>query len=537
MNCLGRAEGLEWLEIVPDANTEEPGKVSKILSQVQCQLMELLGDSGQAVEVRAAAQRLSLNQSPVAAAAAELAEQGLIEIKQEPYEEYSLGRKAQWDREKGLPEGELVEALAKAGGEGQIKELSEHCGLSGQEMGSSVRFLELKGWAKRTGALLKLTQAGRKAIGSKSADEQLLAALSEAGRAMTDEELKAKRLDLAQAVRLLKPRGGWLSIKQRSRRMLSLSKAGTKALAEGVSYQEEINQLTPELLAEGKWREVKIRPYDVSLPAARIQPGKGHPFARMLKRVRRVFLEMGFTQISSPLVESSFWDFDALFQPQDHPARDMQDTFYVARPSQTKLPGKQLVERVKQTHENGGQTGSLGWQYKWDIELAKKAVLRTHTTATTIRALAQNPKGPQKVFGIGPAFRRETVDYKHLPVFHQVDGIIVDGSASLASLLGTLDVFYRKMGFEKLQFRPDFFPYTEPSLEVSVWNEERQDWMEMGGAGIFRAEVTQPLGCTEPVLAWGLGLERLAMLQLGLNDIRELFYAHLDWLEETPLCL
>ncbi len=511
--------------------------MSKILSQVQCRLMEALGASEQALEVRAAAQRLGLNQSPVAAAAVELAEEGLVEIKQEPYEEYSLGRKAQWDRQKGLPEAKLIEALAKAGGEAQIKELSEHCGLSGQEVGSSVRFLELKGWAERTAALLKLTEAGREAIGSKSADEQLLAVLSQAGRAMTDEELKAKGLDLAQAVRLLKPRGGWLSIKQRSRRMLSLSKAGTKALAEGLSYQEEINQLTPELLTEGKWRDVKIRPYDVSLPAARIQPGKGHPFARMLGQVRRVFLEMGFTQMSSSLVESSFWDFDALFQPQDHPARDMQDTFYVRRPSQSKLPDKQLVQRVKEVHENGGQTGSLGWQYKWDVDLAKKAVLRTHTTATTIRALAENPKGPRKVFGIGPVFRRETVDYKHLPVFHQVDGIIVDDSGSLASLLGTLDAFYRKMGFEKFQFRPAFFPYTEPSVEVFVWNEKHTDWMEMGGAGIFRTEVTEPLGCIEPVLAWGLGLERLAMFRLGLNDIRELFYAHLDWLEETPLCL
>ena len=246
---------------------------------------------------------------------------------------------------------------------------------------------------------------------------------------------------------------------------------------------------------------------------------------------------MGFSQVASPLVESSFWDFDALFQPQDHPARDMQDTFYLARPSETKLPPKDMVNRVKEVHENGGATGSLGWQYVWDIERAQRAVLRTHTTAATVRALAENPKGPRKVFSIGPVFRRETVDYKHLPVFHQVEGIIVDSSGSLASILGTLDAFYRKMGFEKFQFRPAFFPYTEPSVEVFIWNEKHQDWMEMGGAGIFRTEVTQPLGCNEPVLAWGLGLERLAMFRLDLKDIRELYYAHLDWLEETALCL
>ena len=511
--------------------------MSRILGQIQCRVMEALGGRAEPVKVQALAEELGLNQSPVAAAATELAERGWVSVEEETYEEYSLGSKACWGADKGLPEGEVIQGLAKAGGAGTVKELSEICGLGPQEIGKSMRFLELKGWAKRDGGSLNLTEAGRAAIGSSSADEELLAVLAEADGPVTSEDLSARGLDVAEAVRLLKPRSGWLNVRQRTRRALKLSGAGQEVLAEGVSYQQEVNQLTPELLAEGKWREVKIRPYDVTLPAAEVQPAKEHPFARMLTQVRRVFLEMGFSQIKSPLVESSFWDFDALFQPQEHPARDMQDTFYVSRPKGTKLPDDRLVNNVKAVHENGGETGSLGWQYKWDSELAKKSVLRTHTTATTVRALAENPKGPRKVFVIGPVFRRETVDYKHLPVFHQVDGIIVDAKASLASLLGTLDAFYRKMGFEKFQFRPAFFPYTEPSVEVFVWNEEHSDWIEMGGSGIFRPEVTEPLGCREPVLAWGLGLERLAMFRLGLRDIRELYYAHLNWLEETPLCL
>ena len=511
--------------------------MSRILSEMQCRVMEALSGLDEPIEVRALAEQLGLNQSPVAAAALELAEKGWVSVAEQTYEEYSLGAKAQWEADKGLPEGEIIRGLGKAGGAGTVKELGEICGLAAQEIGKSMRFLELKGWAKRDGGTLNLTEVGRAAIGGRSVDEELLAALAEADGPVSGEELSSKGLDVAEAVRLLKPRSGWLNIKRRTRRRLELSEAGRQVLAEGLSYQQEVNQLTPELLAEGKWREVKIRPYDVTLPAAEVQPAKEHPFARMLTRVRRVFLEMGFSQIKSPLVESSFWDFDALFQPQDHPARDMQDTFYVSRPSGTKLPDEKLLNSVKAVHENGGETGSLGWQYKWDPELARKAVLRTHTTATTVRALAENPRGPRKVFVIGPVFRRETVDYKHLPVFHQVDGIIVDAKASLASLLGTLDAFYRKMGFEKFQFRPAFFPYTEPSVEVFVWNEEHSDWMEMGGAGIFRPEVAEPLGCREPVLAWGLGLERLAMFRLGLRDIRELYYAHLNWLEETPLCL
>jgi phenylalanyl-tRNA synthetase alpha chain len=282
---------------------------------------------------------------------------------------------------------------------------------------------------------------------------------------------------------------------------------------------------------------VELQPYDVTLAAKKLYPGKEHPFQRTLDRVRRVFLEMGFTEIVSPWVESSFWDFDALFQPQDHPARDMQDTFYVKRPDHCELPDEALVERVQRTHEDGGDTGSTGWQYRWSRERAHKPVLRTHTTATTIRALARHTQGkPGKYFVIGPVFRRETVDYKHLPVFHQVDGIIVDEQASLANLVGTLTAFYQKMGFPKVKVVPSFFPYTEPSAEVHLYLESRKDWVEMGGSGIFRPEVTLPVGIQDRVLAWGLGLERLAMFVHDVPSIGELFYATMPWLREEPLC-
>ncbi|MBM4320496.1 MAG: phenylalanine--tRNA ligase subunit alpha, partial [Deltaproteobacteria bacterium] len=284
------------------------------------------------------------------------------------------------------------------------------------------------------------------------------------------------------------------------------------------------------------WREVQLRPYDVTLATARVYPGKSHPFQRILAETRRAFLELGFTEYASPLVESSFWDFDALFQPQDHPAREMQDTFYVARPARTQLPDQAYLDEVARTHEHGGSTGSLGWRYRFDPELATRPVLRTHSTAATIRALAADPQAPRKVFTVGQVFRREAIDYKHLPVFHQVDGIVVDERASFATLLGVLDAFYRKMGFARFTFRPGFFPYTEPSVEIYVWLEGRRDWVEMGGAGVFRPEVTEPTGCTSPVLAWGLGLERVAMFRHGLTDIRDLYLADLDWLKGAPLC-
>ena len=244
---------------------------------------------------------------------------------------------------------------------------------------------------------------------------------------------------------------------------------------------------------------------------------------------------MGFAEVVSPMIESAFWNFDALFQPQDHPARDMQDTFYMRHPAETPLPDAKIVEPVRRTHEDGWETGSEGWGYTWSPERSKQVVLRTHTTAATIRALAANPNPPGKFFCVGWTYRNETISFKHLPVFHQVDGIIIDEEANLASLMGTLQEFYSKMGFGRVKFKPAFYPYTEPSVDVVVYMESRGKWLEMGGAGIFRPEVTLPLGCKYPVLAWGLGIERLAMLRFGLSDIRELYRPSLDALEGVPL--
>ena len=274
----------------------------------------------------------------------------------------------------------------------------------------------------------------------------------------------------------------------------------------------------------------------MTLAARDVFPAKIHPLRKIIEETRTAFLEMGFAEVVSPMVESAFWNFDALFQPQDHPAREMQDTFYMRHPAEVPLPDDKIVEQVRRTHEDGWETGSEGWGYTWSPERSKQVVLRTHTTAATIRAVAKNPEPPGKFFCVGWTYRNETISFKHLPVFHQVDGIIIDEEANLASLMGTLQEFYSKMGFGRVKFKPAFYPYTEPSVDVVVYMESRKKWLEMGGAGNFRPEVTLPLGCKQPVLAWGLGIERLAMLRFGLSDIRELYRPSLDTLEGVPLC-
>jgi phenylalanyl-tRNA synthetase alpha chain len=509
--------------------------VSRALPETQHLVLEALGRRSAPVPLPDLAEELSLDQALVAASTLTLEEEGLVEMSEESYEELRVGRRARPYMSEGLPERRVLEALAEAGEALELPEAARRSKLSPKEVGQSLRWLERRGWATKSGKEIRATEAGLSARETVDPDERLLRHLHESGPRRA-EEIEASGVPVGAARELLEGRTGFLDVRPRVIRRAAVSEAGRRLLEEGVTSRRQVNRLSSELLAGGGWREVDFRPYDVSLEATRQWPGKEHPFQRIIQQTRRVFLEMGFHEIASTYVESSFWDFDALFQPQDHPARDMQDTFYVARPGRARLPEEELVERVRRTHEDGGDTDSLGWRYLWERDRAERTVLRTHTTAATIRALHAHPEPPGRYFCVGPVFRRETIDYKHLPVFHQVDGIIVDERATLGALLGTLSAFYRKMGFERFQFRPAFFPYTEPSVEVFVYLESRDDWVEMGGAGIFRPEVTEPLGCHAPVLAWGLGLERLAMFRYELADIRELYLAHLEWLKGVPLC-
>jgi len=280
----------------------------------------------------------------------------------------------------------------------------------------------------------------------------------------------------------------------------------------------------------GKPVEKAAAGFDVTVAAADAPLGKSHPISRITDRMKTIMAELGFEEMEGSIVESSFWNFDALFQPQDHPARELADTFYLK--GEAPLPeDKKLVERVKKAHEEG-------WKYRWDPKEASRLVLRTHTTALSARHVANiRDHKPHKYFAIGRVFRNEATDYKHLAEFHQVEGIIAWEGAKFTDLLGILKEFYGKLGFEKIRFRPSFFPYTEPSLEIEVYFEERKQWLELGGAGIFRPEVSLPLAGIYPVLAWGLSLERPLMLRLELDDIRTLYRNDLDFLRSARLNL
>jgi len=286
---------------------------------------------------------------------------------------------------------------------------------------------------------------------------------------------------------------------------------------------KHFKSLTQEMVKSGSLKGVKFPELNIAPETVPAQDsGKTHPLTNAINSIRDIFISMGFEEMEGDYVEEAFWNFDALFQPQDHPSRELADTFYINRVSDLADVPKDVMERAKAVHEKG-------WHCKWDINEAKKTILRTHTTVLSARTLAKRKKG--KFFAIGRVFRNEAIDFKHLAEFHQVEGIISDESVTFRQLLGVLKTFYSRLGFEKIRFRPSYFPYTEPSLEMEVFFEPRQEWIEIGGAGIFRPEVCEILGCTYPVLAFGLSLERPLMMILGTNDIRAFYNNDVDFLK------
>ena len=327
-------------------------------------------------------------------------------------------------------------------------------------------------------------------------------------------------------------RKGLIASFEQTIRTWSITDLGRSVQGEYLNETVVISELTPELLQTDAWKDAEFRAFDVTLESATPRRGRSHPMQALIERIRSVFLEMGFSELVDDYVQTAGWNMDALFIPQDHPAREMQDTFYLKEPAKMEL-SEELMGKWKSIHEDGGATGSTGWGGSFSFDTAQRPLLRTHTTVNTIQYLAQHPKEACRVFSVDRVFRKEAIDRTHLPEFHQIEGIIMEEGANLQMLVTTLKTFYAKMGYPEVRVRPAYFPYTEPSLEIEVkWHGK---WLELGGAGIFRPEVTEPLGIESPVLAWGMGLERLAMLVLGLDDIRQLYISDLDWLRQQPL--
>lgn len=462
-------------------------------------------------------------------AASWLRNKGLVEIEETTTEAVQVGPEGRMFLERGFPERRAHEAVTRLGGRAPLAQ------LRGGELSDADLSVALAWW-KRKG-LGTIEKAGGDTVlvatpGVRPTDDEVLLGILRTEGGTTADAARALN---AKGFEVLRGRPGVLDLRAGKQRAVRLTAEG-QAVAAVAATGTLLGELTPELITSGAWRGKDFQSYSLATQGQRPTPAKPHPLVQIIERIRDIFVELGFAEIEDEYVQSAFWNLDALFIPQDHPARDMQDTFYLEHPSALPVD-RELLRTISGVHADGGGTGSRGWGRPLDPAESQRALLRTHTTVGTIRHLAhltaEERAKPVRVFSIGRVFRHETMDATHLPEFHQVEGIATEEGADFPMLLGLLQEFFRRLGFPELRWRPAYFPYTEPSMEVEVWTGTK--WLELGGCGIFRAEVTKPFGVGTPVLAWGLGLERLAMMRLGLKDIRDLYVSDVEWLRDQPL--
>ena len=284
----------------------------------------------------------------------------------------------------------------------------------------------------------------------------------------------------------------------------------------------EIGELTPAMLASGDWKKGTFRGYNISIPPARIIPGRTNPYVQFLESVKDKLCALGFQEFDGPLVETEFWNGDALFMPQFHAARDIHDVYRIKNPTHANFIEEPYLTNVANVHKNGGNTGSRGWNYEFDNEFTRRLIMRSQGTVLSAHQL-HKAEIPGKYFGIARCFRYDKVDATHLSDFYQTEGIVLGENVNLRTLLGFLRMFAVEIaGATEVKYVPGYFPFTEPSIEVHI-KHPKLGWFELGGSGIFRPEVTKAMGVDVPVAAWGIGIDRMALMALGLNDLRELF--------------
>lgn len=421
--------------------------------------------------------------------------------------------------EKEPPELELVRKVSESTGLLTLEDL-KGAFASPEEFSAALGRARGSGWVRVGGETVPAVW-----IGDPEGPKTLRSLLASLKEGRPEGELSP---DQASLLPDLLRRGIVRRVENRTTRV-AITDEGRRASAADAGG-EFIDRLTTEALTTGSWKKKKLRPIDVEAKAPRFYPGRRHPVRDFIREVREAYISMGFTELEGGSVYPAFWNFDALFIPQDHPGREMQDTFYLAGLSDKGLERKGLVANVAATHEDGWKTGSRGWGYSWRIDEARRLVLRTHNTVLTVKALSESKERETRVFAVSKVYRNENLDYKHLAEFHHMDGIMVGKGLNVRHLMGFLTEFYKKLGMTDVKLWPTYFPYTEPSLQVMGYSRAFKSWIELGGSGVFRPEVTVPLGVRVPVLAWGPGIERLMLMRYGLDDMRALYGSDLSWL-------
>ncbi|MBM3281952.1 MAG: phenylalanine--tRNA ligase subunit alpha [Candidatus Diapherotrites archaeon] len=481
-------------------------------------LLSVLRD-GKEHSLSSIAESASLSPDAVRRVLGDLSEKSLVVVSREKKEKWFVSKSGEDAlSSNGLPEQLLCHVLRDNALD--MNALRGHFSTNPQAFSAAFGLAKRSNWitleSKNNQTLIRLTDAGKK-----SADHSPLFHVLQA--VSRGEDIHAH----SNVITELSARG-LIQSKTHTVERVRITPEGLSLLDSGKipSSTAQIGVLTPQLLQSGSWKNASFKPYDVTLGVEERWPGRIHPLRNVMRDVRQIMVELGFDEMSSGLVESAFWNMDAMFIPQDHPAREVQDTFYL--PGRAVLDNPDLVKRVKALHEHGGKTGSKGFGYEWDPRVAAQLLLRTHTTATTFREFALHPQQPQKKFAIGRIFRNEAIDATHLAEFHQVEGFVMGEGLNLRHLMGIIREFYAKLGFTKVRFKPTYNPYTEPSMESAAYNPQLGKWVEIINSGMFRKESLSPFGIDVPVIAWGFGLERIVMMLYEKNTIKEIMGPDVD---------
>ncbi len=461
-------------------------------------VVKALKDSGRQ-SISALAENTGLSRDKVMWAVENLSSTGAVKVDRTESKSYALTKEAERYLAGDFPE----EALLKTA-------LSKKQVVNGQTDKIGLMWAKKNGWITINNGSITPTENG--ASMKLYALRAALVALSE-GRPVENGEIDS-------AMR----RGLIVSETSHSDPIVTLAK---QVFPEG---ETGIGALTRDMITTGRWKSANLRPYDITIESGRTFPARRHPMREFINRIRDIWLRMGFIEVSGPMIEPAFWNFDALFVPQDHPARDMQDTFFLSNPTEIDVDEIEVLHSIGSSHEKG-------WSEKFNTELSKRALLRTHTTSVSVRNVRRfakmvNASEPVKLFSIGKVFRNEAIDYKHLAELHMVDGIMIGDGLTLSNLIYTLKDFMGQLGLPKARFKPSYFPFVEPGLEIHYFNEDLGEEVELAGAGVMRREITKAMGTDKAVLAWGIGVERLIMRSIKIDSLSDLYRNGIGWLNK-----